>query len=349
MNATPARKFDHFGICLTCRLPAPDILRYARAADAAGVGSVWVNESHYYRSALSALSAAAAVTRRTRLGTGVVSAFARHPAFTAMDAATIDELSGGRFILGIGATPVWGEDSPLKNGERPAAAMREATEIVRGLLSRQIKDYRGRAFTMLPSDHRSETGTSLNFKPVRDKIPIFYGVKGARLLRLAGETADGVLLTNPATPQYIRECRAVIEEGARKAGRDLSDFTVAAFVTFSVGEKREEAKDAVREMLATYVDHVGGEHADILGLSAKEVAAFQEAMKSGGAKAAAKLVKEDLIDRLAVAGDARECADRLSAYLEAGLHVPVAFHVLGPDREQAIRIIGEKIIPALCR
>ncbi|MFQ5692016.1 MAG: LLM class flavin-dependent oxidoreductase [Nitrospinota bacterium] len=341
--------FDHFGICLTCRMPAPEIVRYARLADEAGIGSVWVNESHYYRSALSALSAVAAVTRRVLLGAGVVSAFSRHPAFTAMEAATIDELSGGRFILGLGATPVWGEDSPLREGERPVAAMREATEIVRGLWARKIADYRGSAFTLLPSDHHSETGTSLNFRPVREGIPVYYGVKGPKLLRLAGAVADGVLLTNPTTPEYVRETRALIEAGAWEAGRDLSDFKTAAFVTLSVGDDREKARDAVREMLATYVDHVGSDHADILGLTESEVAAFREAMRAGGAAAAAKWVKDDLIDRLAVAGTAAECAERLSAYVEAGLDVPVAFHTLGPDRERAIRIIGEELIPAVCR
>ncbi|MFQ5915689.1 MAG: LLM class flavin-dependent oxidoreductase [Nitrospinota bacterium] len=341
--------FDHFGICLTCRLPAAEIIRYARLADEAGIGSVWVNESHYYRSAFSALSAVAAFTRRVRLATGVVSVFSRHPAFAAMDAATIDELSGGRFILGIGATPVWGEDSPLRPGERPLASMREATEIVRGLWAQGLVDYRGKCFTMLESDHYSETGTSLNFRPVREKIPVFYGVTGPKLLRLAGKMADGVLLTNPTTPAYVRECKAIIEEGAREAGRDLSDFTLAAFLTFSVGEERDEARDAVREMLARYVDHMGGDHAEILGLTGGEVDRFQDAIRSGGAEAAANLVKEDLIDRLAVAGTAAECADRLSAYTEAGLDVPIAFHTLGPDRERAIRIIGEKLIPAVCR
>ncbi len=348
MNAKNTDRFDHIGVCLTCRLPSPDIIRYARLADAAGIGSVWVNESHYYRSAFSALAAVAAVTERTLLGTGVVSAFARHPAFTAMDAATIDEISGGRFLLGIGATPVWGEGPTLRNGERPLAAVRETTEIVRGLLARNLSDYHGKFFTMLESDHHSEWDASLNFKPVREKIPIFYGVKGKKLLKLAGAAADGVLLTNPATPAYIREARTVIEAGAREAGRDLSDFTTAAFVTFSVGDDREEARDAVRGMLATYVEHVGVEHSEILGLSRKEVAAYQDAFESGGVEAAVKLVKDDLIDRLTVAGTAEDCIERLSAYIEAGLDIPVCFHVLGPDRERAIRIIGEKVVPALC-
>ncbi len=342
--------FDHIAICLTCRLPTADIIRYSMLADEAGLGAVWVNESHYYRSALSALSAVAAVTKRIRLGTGVVSVFSRHPAFIAMDAATIDEVSGGRFLLGIGATPVWGdgEDCPLKRGERPVAAVRETTEIVRGLAGREISDYRGEYFTMLESDHHSETGTSLNFKPVRDRIPIIYGVKGPKLLKLAGAMADGVLLTNPTTPEYVREARKVIEEGAREAGRDLSDFSTAAFVTFSVGDDREAARDAVRGMLATYVEHVGVDHAEILGLTREEVAAYVDAFNSGGVDAAARLVKDELIDRLTVSGTAEECIDRLGAYVDAGLDAPVAFHVLGPDRERAIQIMGRKIVPALC-
>jgi len=246
MRSKNGKKFDHFAICLTCRLPMQEIIRYAKLAEEAGIGAVWVNESHYYRSALAALSAVAQLTERILLGTGVVSVYARHPAFTAMEAATIDEISGGRFLLGLGVTPIWGEGegSALKTGERPLQAMREATEIVRGLLAQKITDYRGKFFTMLESDEQSESRTSLNFQPVRDRIPIIYGVKGPKLLRLAGETADGVLLTNPTTPEYVREKRAIIEEGARRRGRDLSDFTTAAFVTFSVSDNREAARDA---------------------------------------------------------------------------------------------------------
>ncbi len=342
--------FDQIAICLTCRLPTSDILKYSKIADVTGIGTVWINESHYYRSAFSALSAVATVTKNIRLGTGVVSVFSRHPAFVAMDAATIDEISGGRFLLGLGATPVWGngEDCPLKQGERPISAMREATDLVRGLVSRDITDYQGDYFTMLRSDHHSETGTSLNYKPVRERIPVIYGVKGPKLLKLAGATADGVLLTNPTTPEYVREARKLIEQGANEAGRDLSDFSTSAFITFSVDNDREAARNAVREMLATYVEHIGIDHSDILGLTRNEVGAYVEAFHSGGVEKAAKLVKDDLIDRLTVSGTAEECIDQLGPYIDAGLDVPVAFHVLGPNRQQAIKIIGEKIVPALC-
>ena len=336
-----------FGVCLTCRLPVREIVGWARTAESYGIGSLWVNESHYYRSAFSALSAVAVSTEKIALGTAVVSVFGRHPALLAMEAATLDELSGGRLLLGLGATPVWGDPSPLREGERPLRALREATEIVRGLLARELKEYHGRAFTMVPSDHWSETGTSLNFPPLRKRLPLYFGVKGPKLLRLAGAIADGVILTNPSPLPYVQQCIGEIQRGAEAAGRDLSDFTTAAFITFSIGEDRRMAREATREMLATYVDHVGEGLGPFLGLSGEELDAYHRAFQSGGVKAAAPLVTEDLIDRLAVAGGPEECLERLLAYREAGLDLPIAFHTLGPDRARALRLIGERLVPKL--
>ncbi|MBI3078031.1 MAG: LLM class flavin-dependent oxidoreductase [Deltaproteobacteria bacterium] len=338
--------FKHFGICLTCRTPTPDIVRDARIADDCGLGSIWVNESSYYRAAVSTMMAIAANTRQVQVGTGVASVFSRHPAALAMEAATIDEFSDRRFVLGIGATPF----TPRETGPSrvsPVRAMRECTEIVRGLLARKLVDYQGEVFTMVESDHHSEWKTSLNFIPPRVELPIYFGVGGPKLLELAGRLADGVILTNPCTLRYLEHALVHVRRGAEAAGRSLSELTICGFQTFAVAERTEQAKEAVKEMLAAYVAHVGGKHGEALGISEQEFRSFDDALHKQGVKAAVKLVTDELIERLAITGTPEECVRKLTPFIRAGLNVPIAFHTPGPDRRRAFELIGREIVPAL--
>jgi 5,10-methylenetetrahydromethanopterin reductase len=337
------KRFEHLGIVLSSRIALPEIVAYSRHADEAGIGGIWVNESHYYRSALSAASAIAASTARVEIGSCVVSVYSRHPSVLAMEAASIDELSRGRFNLGLGATPV--EGSPRER--RPVAAMREATTLIRGLIAREVRSFDGHAYRMLESDHRSEWGTSLNFAPVRPRLPILFGVGGPQLLELAGAIADGVILTNPSTPTYVRNVLPFIERGLRLSGRRREDFRVMAMVSLSVGDDRREAREAIRDILATYIDHVAGKAGRFFEIDEREVEPFRDAFHRDDRKAARDLVNDRWIDRLAIAGTPRDCVDGLAALVSAGVDTPIAFHTLGPDRHRAIDLLAKEVAPSL--
>lgn len=335
--------FDHVGIVLSCRTPMPDILRYARHAEEMGIGSIWVNESHYYRSAFSACSAIATVTQRAAIGTCVVSAYSRNPAFLAMETATIDELSGGRFSLGLGVTPV---DGAAREARR-IGSLREASQLVRGLLARQVKTYEGSHFAMVETDHRSEWGTSLNFVPHRAQVPILFGVGGPQLFELTGEIADGVIFTNPCTPTYVKNALPLVQAGLKRAGRHLEDFRVVAIVTLSVGDDSRQAREALRDILATYVDHVGGKSGRFFEITDEEVKPFEEAFQRGGIAAARPLLTDAWIDRLGIAGNPSEVVEKLAALVQAGVNTPIAFHTFGPDKHRAIELLAREVTPAL--
>ena len=162
-----------------------ELLDYARLADRVGYDTIFVPES-WSRDAFTTLGAIAAVTERVRLGPGIVNVFSRTPALIAQSIATLDELSGGRAVLGLGTSgPVVIENWHGMSFERALRRTRETVEIVKLALKGGPVDYSGEIFSL--------KGFRLGFKPVRDDIPIFIASIGPRNNRLAGEIADGWL------------------------------------------------------------------------------------------------------------------------------------------------------------
>jgi 5,10-methylenetetrahydromethanopterin reductase len=347
--------FDHLGVAFSGRTPTQEIVSLAQVADEAGLGSLWVTESLYFRGGLTTMMAAAAATKRIHIGPGVASIFSRHPAVMAMEAATIDEYSQGRFFLGLGATPY----EPIADFKslRPIRAFREFMDIFNGLIAQTIVDYEGEVFRMVKAEHWSPTGTSLNFQPFRPRIPIYIGTTGPQTLRLAGRVADGVVLTNLSNPPYIRWVADHVRAGAEQAGRDPADCKICAFITLGISEDREAARRSIKDILAIYYHNVGevavstvgtpDESLQLLGVTVDHYYALDRALKSGGVAAAAALIGDEEIERSAVAGTPEECVEQLLPFLEAGLQVPIAFHALGPDKAEALRLLGARVIPAL--
>ncbi len=347
--------FDHLGIAFTGRTPANEIVKYAKLADQFGLGSIWMTESLYFRGTLTTMMAIAASTNQIRMGPGVASIFSRHPALMAMEAANIDEVSEGRFFLGLGATPF----EPIEDFKslRPLRALREYMETFDGLIAQELVDYPGEIFQTVKAEHFSATGTSLNFKPYRSRIPIYVGTSGPMTLRLAGKISDGVILTNLSNPAYVRWAADLVREGAEQAGRDPDELLICAFITLSVDDDRQAARDATKEILAIYYHNVGevaastvgtpGDSLDLLGVTAEHYHELDQALQSGGVPRAMELIGDAEIDRSSVAGTPEDCVEQLVPFLEAGLNVPIAFHAIGPDKEKSIRLLGEKVIPAL--
>lgn len=292
------------GLLLAGARPAREAVAVARAAEQAGVADVWVSEDYFERGAFAVAGAVAAATGRVRVGVGVVNPFTRHPLVTAMEFAALDEVSGGRAILGLGASnPVWIQERCGVPFTAPLAAVREATTIVRATLSgaRVVAD--GRHF---------RTDATLSFPAVRPDAPIHLGVKGRRGLALAGEVADGVLLSLLSAPGYVRWAR-------ERVGRPVE---TGAYVLAACDPDPAVARAAVRRPLATYLG-VHGVH-DITrvgGLSADLATAFRAAWRSG--TPADDLVSDDIIDGFAVAGDPEQCRAGLDRFAAAGLSVAV--------------------------
>lgn len=330
-----------FGISVSNEVPIADTVRLARTAEAHGLAEVWIPESSHGRGIFTVAAAVAAATSRVEIGIGIVNPFWRHPSVIAMEAAALDELSGGRLRLGLGAA-IWtlralGEAD--ERTRRPLAAMDEAFRVVGGLLRGEP----GVDGTVYPV----RADARLDFEPVRRDVPLYSGAVSPKMLQLSGRLADGVELGAITSPGYARWAWGQVAAGAREAGRDPASLDLVSPVLVSVGTDRAAARDAVRRVLAYYLWRVSGVVVDESGADLGQVDAVRAAVEAGGADAGAAVVTDELVDVFAATGEPDEVADRLRAWVDAGLRGVLGWHVLGPDPVLGLELFAERVVPAL--
>jgi 5,10-methylenetetrahydromethanopterin reductase len=304
------------GLMLSGARPAPDAVRIAARAERSGIGDIWVSEDYFERGGVAVAAAVAMVTTTARIGIGVLNPWTRHPMLTAMEIAAIDELSGGRAVLGIGASNrVWMQERCGVEFTAPLRAVEECVDVVRRALSGEHVRVQGRHF---------QVDAGLSFVPLRASVPITLGVKGRRALELAGRIGDGVLLSLLAAPAYVSWAREL-------TGPSLE---TSAYVLASCGPDRSAARAAVRRPLAYYLG-VHGDHdiTRIPGLDPALAARFRTGWLSG--QPAEDLVGEGLIDTFAVAGGVHDCLAGLQRLEAAGLASAV-LRDPGDDRVDAL-------------
>jgi len=338
------------GICMLSATPIAEFVKVARVADEVGLDSVWVAEGYHFfrdlgepRSATTVAAAIALNTKRIKIGLGIIPPYTRHPALIAMEAVSLSELSGGRFILGLGAAKA----AAMHMGYtaetlKPIPAHRDAIAIVRALLEGKALDYKGKTFTFdAPPRHPKEPAT---------KVPIAMGTTGPVILKLAGEIADIVLLPTFTTPAFVRYARGEIAKGAAIAGRSVDDIPLGATIPFSVHEDSRKARDAIRQLTAVYITNkVQNIKNDTLmsaaGMSAEEAEPIARAKTERGIEAATAMVTDEIMDKVVIAGNPDEVNVKLKALGDAGMTMPLLYQVIGPDRERAIRLIAETVRP----
>jgi probable F420-dependent oxidoreductase len=295
-------------------LPVQAVLDLGVLAERGGYDSVWLPEGRG-REAFAQLGALAAVTRRIRLGTGILPVFSRPPALTAMALTTLDDLSGGRALFGIGAghaaITTRGYDRPFA---RPVRAIQEYVEILRLVMAGGAVHYAGEIF-------RVEEFT-LESTPVR-QVPVFIAALRGRMLRLAGTIGDGVLL-NWMPAEHAGRCAEAVRTAARGAGRREGAVAVACFVRTCVTDSVEDARHILKRLIATYAALDAYARMFAEGGFAGEVAAIRSAW-TGGVDAAARAVGERMTDALGLIGTAAQCRAGLERFSAAGIDLPVIY------------------------
>ena len=294
---------------------AEEQVELARQADREGLDSVWVSEA-WGQDVVSVLGHLSAVTERVGLGSGLLQIPARSPAMTAMTAATLDVLSGGRFRLGLGVSgPQVSEGWHGVRFARPLVRTREYVEIVRAALAREGPlEYRGEEF-QLPLEG-SELGKPLKLlaKPVQERIPVYLGAIGPKAVEQAARIADG-WLPFMFSPERADE----LLEPFRGTDVDISPVVMVC-----VDDDRERARDLARPWLALYMGAMGAKqrnfYVDIAdrfghGDSARRV---QELFQAGDREAAAAALSDDLIEGSAICCRPGELDNRLAEYERAG-------------------------------
>jgi probable F420-dependent oxidoreductase len=303
------------------RLPLRQVVELARLAEGLGYESLWVPEGSG-RDAFTQLTAHALGTRDVRLATGIVVVYPRSPAILAMTAATLDHLSGGRFVLGLGV----GHRELVEPGhgiafDRPVGRARDYVAIVRAILDGRPPP---------PTAVVPATRFALDFVPERAELPIYLAALGPQMCRLAGAVADGVLL-NWATPEYAARAVAEVRRGAEQAGRDPKAVEVACYVRAAVGEDEAAVRRTLAEETVRYVAlDFYRQMFDDSGF-ARETAAVRAAL-ADGVGAAAGRVSDRMLEVIALFGPAEGWAGRLARYRSAGIDLPVVAPVpVGPD------------------
>jgi 5,10-methylenetetrahydromethanopterin reductase len=340
MTAGPAAA-ARLGIALSNEVPVAQTVALAEAAERLGFAEAWLPESRHGRGVFTVAAQVAARTSRLGIGIGVVNPFWRHPSVIAMEAATLDEASGGRLRIGVGAA-LWtlralGEDDPRTG--RPLAAMREALAIIRAMVSDGPPP--------APEIFTARPGTHLDFPAIRPRLPLYVGAVNARMLEVSGALADGVQLGAITSPGYVRWAWERVADGARDAGRDPATLDLAANILISVDRDAAAARESVREVLAYYLHRVEGVVVDTSGADPDQVNAVRRAVREDGVAAGARAVTRHLIDVFAAAGDPDEVTARLREYRAAGLRGLLAWHVFGPEPRRGLELLGTEVAPAL--
>lgn len=300
-----------------------DHLEVAQEADQLGYSVVWAAEA-YGSDAATVLTWIAAHTTRIDVGSAVFQIPGRTPANTAMTAATLDALSGGRFRLGLGVSgPQVSEGWHGVRFTKPLQRTREYVDIVRMALAREKVAYQGEFFT-LPLPDGPGKALSLTVHPVRDRIPIYLAAVGPRNLRLTGEIADGWLAIF-FSPEHAAELMAPLWEGLDASGRDRSSFDVVPTVPVVIGDDLEACAASIRPYAALYVGGMGSREQNFYNQLAcrmgfEEAAArVQDLYLQREYRQAAAAVPLEFIDATSLIGPPSRIAERLSAFSAAGV------------------------------
>lgn len=294
---------------------ADEIIRASRLAEQGGFHSVWLNED-VGRDSFAMLSSISSQTQKIGLGTAIVNVYARSPMQIAMGIATLDELSNGRAILGLGV----GHDRSVLAGHgiqphKPWERMREYVTIITKALSGEDFSYLGKFFQ--PKNSR------LNYEIPRRKIPIYLGAGSNKTVQLAGEIADGVLINMSSTKHITDEVIPNLKKGALAAKRNPKDLKVTAILHCYLDADPQHAIDAARRSIARYSRRKSfREMVSNLGFS-DDILKVHEAVLGQGESVAFKLVPSELAKELALIGSADDISTRINDFVKAGVNLPV--------------------------
>jgi 5,10-methylenetetrahydromethanopterin reductase len=320
--------FDRLALYLQDKHSIREAIDYVRHAESRGFEAVWQAESRLVRDAIVPMAAFAAATDRIKVGSGVINNWTRNAALIAATFSTLDDLAPGRILCGLG---VWWEPLASKvgvNRRKPVQAMRETVEVVRRLLAMEKVTFRGEFVKV----EEIEIDIVHGDRSPKD-VPIYIGATGMKMMELAGEIADGVLLNYLVSPAYNREAMEHLRAGAERAGRSLDQIDRPQLIVCSLDSDRARALDNARQLVTQYLGqqpHImkaSGVSSDLLDEIGRlltwpaEERQIREAMR---------LVPDEVVQLITASGSPEECRAKVREYIDAGCTCPVLYP-LGDD------------------
>ena len=321
------------GLCFDGFYSIQEMIELARLADETGMESLWMSDHLCFRDSLTSSMALLASTKRIKVAPAPLSPYSRQPIISAMAIATMEEFAPGRVI----ASPGTGNAAALAEAgiasPRPLRTMREYVTILRNFLSGEVVHFDGEVFKV--------NGAKMGFFP-SSPIPLYLTAVRPKMLRLAGEIGDGVLLSAGCAPGYIAQCVAEIRTGAERVGKSLQARDVAGFVTASVSDDPREAVEANKMFLA-YIFR-NKHHAENIRLGGGRV--DQEALAAAVGKRdweeAKKLISDEVVRAHSIAGTPDQCRNQLEDFIKGGLKLPVLLPMGTQEmRKNVVRMVAE--------
>lgn len=301
----------------------------AKLAEDAGFGNIWITDHYNNRDVWTTLAVLSLLTNKISLGTGVTNPYTRNATITASSIASINELSGGRAILGIGPGDKATFDKMGIDWDKPLSRVRETVLAIRAFLAKEQVSQAG------------FKGAQMSF--TTSKIPIYIGAQGPKMLELAGAISDGVLI-NASHPDDFKFAVPMIRAGAEKAGRKPEDVQVCAYASFSADKDPAKAVNASKIVVAFIV---AGSPENVLerhGIGMYEAKAISDAISRFDFKGAMDGVTPRMTEAFSISGAPADCRARIDELLSTGVTQIVVGSPIGPNKESAIKLIGKKVI-----
>jgi len=325
--------------------PLDEMVASARAMDEAGMDTIWLAEAYPWwrkhgmeaRSSTVASAVIAGATKRLTIGWGIISPFTRHPVQAAMDARVVQEAAGPRrFILGFGTSKIFLNNARMQTS-KTLGPMRDAVEIVRGVLGGGEFEYEGATWSAdVPALQDAAHAP-------REVPPVYIAATAPKMQALSGEIADGCLTPSITTPAFVEYTR-----GNVGADIDIGCTIVASIHETDRDAGREGAREIAGMYLANKVQNIQSSAdtlLDLAGIEQDEIRPVAEAMEQGGRLAAKKKVSEALLDKCRpIAGTPDDCIEAIEEYRAAGC-THVMLELWGDRRQDQIRLFGERVLP----
>jgi 5,10-methylenetetrahydromethanopterin reductase len=301
----------------------------AKLAEDAGFKNIWITDHYNNRDVWTTLAVLSLLTNKISLGTGVTNPYTRNAAITASSIASINELSGGRAILGIGPGDKATFDKMGIDWDKPLSRVKETVLAIRAFLAKEQVSQAG------------FKGAQMSF--TTSKIPIYIGAQGPKMLELAGAISDGVLI-NASHPDDFKFAVPMIRAGAEKAGRKPEDVQVCAYASFSADKDPAKAVNASKIVVAFIV---AGSPENVLerhGIGMDEARAISDAISRFDFKGAMDGVTPRMTEAFSISGAPADCRARIDELLSTGVTQIVVGSPIGPNKESAIKLIGKQVI-----
>ena len=303
-----------------------EIINFGKLAENLGYDSIWVPEM-WGRDAFTILSLLAANTRKVKLGTGIISVYSRTPAVIAQTIATLDEITEGRMILGLGTSgPVVIENWHGIEFEKPLRRTREYVDIIRLILSGGKVNYDGEILKL--------KNFRLQFKPFRANIPIYIASLGPKNIHLTGEIADGwIPFLTPV--DYLKKEKHNLITSAQKSGRDPDQISICPYIPALISEDNELSKELIKEYIAYYIGGMGTYYYNLFcrwGFE-NDANSVVQAWEKGSKSEAIQSISDELINAVAIWGSHIKGKRKIEEYTKINITLPILIFPPKSSRE----------------